>query len=106
MRERPVDRTVVRMLPMTSADRRADDPAAGAPPTNALWRLGAWAADHRRLVVVVWGVAVLALGAVAPFADRALSGAGWEAPASESGAARRAIEADFSGQGSYALRVV
>src|SRR3954462_11980481 len=69
-------------------------------------RLGGWAADHRRLIVIVWGVAVLALGAMAPFADRALSGAGWEAPGSESGQARRAIEAHFPGQGTYALSVV
>src|SRR3954462_516319 len=69
-------------------------------------RLGGWAADHRRLIVIVWGVAVLALGAMAPFADRALSGAGWEAPGSESGEARRAIESPFPGQGTYALSVV
>ena len=73
---------------------------------DTLGRLGAWAADHRRLVVIVWGVAVLALGALAPFADRALSGAGWEAPGSESGEARRAIESHFPGQGTYALSVV
>ena len=54
----------------------------------------------------MWGVAVLALGALAPFADRALSGAGWEAPGSESGEARRAIESHFPGQGTYALSVV
>ena len=49
---------------------------------------------------------MLALGALAPFADRALSGAGWEAPGSESGEARRAIESRFPGQGTYALSVV
>src|SRR3954447_6371083 len=74
--------------------------------TSTLGRLGAWAADHRRLIVVVWAIAVLGLGALAPFADRALSGAGWEAPGSESGKARRAIESHFPGQGSYALSVV
>jgi putative drug exporter of the RND superfamily len=73
---------------------------------TTLGRLGAWAADHRRLIVIVWAAAVLALGALAPFADRALSGAGWEAPASESGEARRAIESAFPGQGTYALSVV
>src|SRR3954463_9160536 len=74
--------------------------------TSTLGRLGAWAADHRRLIVVVWAVAVLALGAMAPFADRALSGAGWEAPGSESGKARSAIESHFPGHGTYALSVV
>lgn len=89
----PADRTVAGMNePMTS--------------TTTLGRLGAWAADHRRLIVIAWGVAVLALGALAPFADKALSGAGWEAPGSESGQARRAIESHFPGQGTYALPVV
>ena len=74
--------------------------------STTLGRLGAWAADHRRLIVVAWGAAVLVLGALAPFADRALSGAGWEAPGSESGKARRAIESHFPGQGTYALSVV
>jgi RND superfamily putative drug exporter len=75
-------------------------------PGTALGRLGAWAVDHRRLVAIVWAAAVLCLGALAPFTDRALSGAGWEAPSSESGAARRAIESHFPGQGTYALSVV
>ena len=85
MRGRPAGRTVARMTATSAA--------------TTLGRLGAWAADHRRLVVIVWGVAVLVLGALAPFADRALSGAGWEAPGSESGEARRAIESHFPGQG-------
>src|SRR4029450_13617538 len=86
-------RTVAHMSTMTTS----------AP---ALGRLGAWAADHRRLIVVVWGGLVLGLGALTPFADKALSGAGWEAPGSESGDARRAIESPFPGQGTYALSVV
>ena len=106
MCDRSAGRTVAGMPSVTFPGRRAERPATSAPSTSALWRLGAWAADHRRLVVIVWGVAVLALGALAPFADRALSGAGWEAPGSESAEARRAIEAHFPGQGTYALRVV
>src|SRR5689334_9482962 len=74
--------------------------------TTSLGRLGAWAADHRRLVVIVWATAVLALGALAPFADKALSGAGWETPGAESGKARKAIDTHFPGQGTYALSVV
>jgi RND superfamily putative drug exporter len=88
---RPAERTVARM---TTASR------------TKLGRVGAWAADHRRLIVIVWSAAVLALGVLAPFADRVLSGAGWEAPGSESGQARRAIESSFPGQGTYALSVV
>ena len=79
---------------------------AGMTPTSTLGRLGAWAVDHRRRVVIIWAAVVLCLGALAPFADKALSGAGWEAPSSESGEARRAIEAHFPGQGTYALSVV
>src|ERR1700760_1629276 len=74
-------------------------------PSGTLARLGAWAADHRRAVVTGWAVAVLCLGALAPFADRALSGAGWEAPRSESTEARRALQSAFPGQGAYGLRV-
>jgi RND superfamily putative drug exporter len=72
----------------------------------ALGRLGAWAADHRRRIVIVWAAAVLGLGALAPFADRVLSGAGWEATGSESAEAREAIESSFPGHGTYALAVV
>ena len=74
--------------------------------STRLWRLGAWAADHRRTIVIAWCGVVLALGALAPFADRALSGAGWEALGSESVKARHALESRFPGRGSYALSVV
>jgi RND superfamily putative drug exporter len=79
--------------------------AVTLPPTR-LARLGGWAADHRRAIVIVWAVVVLGLGALAPVADRALSGAGWEALGSESVDARHAIEARFPGRGSYALTAV
>jgi RND superfamily putative drug exporter len=74
--------------------------------SSRLGRLGGWAADHRRLVAVVWCGLVLTLGVLAPFADRALSGAGWEAQHSQSVAARHALDAHFGGRGSYALSVV
>src|SRR3954452_21470690 len=102
----PVDPTVGHMNQSTETSSRSTGGGRTTTSASSLGRLGGWAADHRRLVIIVWGVAVLALGALAPFADRALSGAGWEAPGSESGAARRTIEAHFPGQGSYALRVV
>ena len=87
----PAERTVARM---TTASE------------TTLGRLGAWAADHRRLIVIVWGAAVLALGALAPFADRVLSGAGWEAPARSPG--RRAARSSrrSPARGTYALSVV
>ncbi|MGZ8647235.1 MAG: MMPL family transporter, partial [Solirubrobacteraceae bacterium] len=88
-----------------AAAARHDD-AATTITHSALGRLGAWAADHRRAIVVAWCGVVLVLGALAPFADRALSGAGWEALGSESVAARRALEPHFPGRGTYALSVV
>ena len=63
-----------------------------------LGRLGGWAADHRRAIALVWCAVILTLGALAPVADRALSGAGWEAVDSESVAARHALEAQLPGR--------
>jgi putative drug exporter of the RND superfamily len=85
----------------------AQHDGAATPITDGwLGRLGAWAADHHRAIAIAWCGVVLVLGALAPFADRALSGAGWEALGSESVAARRALEAHFPGRGTYALSVV
>src|SRR5829696_8329932 len=106
MRGQPASRTVARMSNPIEDRPSAGEPDSTTTSTTTLGRLGAWAADHRRLVVIVWGAAVLALGALAPFADRTLSGAGWEVPGSESGEARRAIESQFPGHGTYALSVV
>src|SRR3954463_4529788 len=74
--------------------------------SGALAHLGAWTARRRRTVTVAWLGAAAGLGALAPFADRALSGAGWEAPASESIAARHGLDSDFSGRRGSALPVV
>src|SRR5512145_1353478 len=103
---RAAARTVAGVSYRNGTTPHPDAAAKRAAPTTTLGRLGAWAADHRRRIVLVWGVAVLCLGALAPFADRALSGAGWEAPGSQSAEARRVIESRFPGQGSYALSVV
>ena len=75
-------------------------------PLGPLGRLGLWAARRRRLVFVSWAVLVVALGVVAPRAERALSGGGWEADGSESVRARELIDRHFAGHGSYALVVV
>src|SRR3954469_15835164 len=84
-------------------------PTAGAGrtshPSGALGRLGAWTVRRRRSVILAWCVGVVVLGAFAPFADHALSGAGWEAPGSESALARRAIQAHLPGRGTYGLSV-
>ena len=82
-------------------------PAASvtAVRVGPIGRLGRWTAGHVRLVVIVWAVVAVGLGALAPKAEHALSGAGWEASGSESLAARKAIDASFAGQGGYALMV-
>ncbi len=71
-----------------------------------LGRLGHWAATHIRTVVLVWAGVALSLGALAPRAEHALSGGGWQADGSESVQVRNLIDRHFDGQGSYALAVV
>jgi putative drug exporter of the RND superfamily len=69
---------------------------------GALGRLGRWTASHFRLVAAAWVVLAVALGVLAPRAEHALSGAGWEATGSESVQARELIDRSFGGIGSYA----
>ncbi len=69
-------------------------------------RLGRWTATHVRATAVVWLVVALGLGALAPRAEQALSGAGWEATGSESVRARELIQQQFAGNSSAALVAV
>jgi RND superfamily putative drug exporter len=69
-------------------------------------RLGRWTATHFRAVAAVWLVVVIGLGVFAPRAERALSGAGWEAAGSESVQARELIDKNFGGLGTYGPVVV
>ena len=69
-------------------------------------RLGRFAADHARAVVVAWAIVAVALAAFAPRVEHALSGAGWQADGSESVKARALIQRDFAGLSSSALTVV
>lgn len=87
--------------------------AAGAPsPTHPagavgpIGRLGGWAADHVRLVSIAWVVIVIGLGVFAPKAEKALSGAGWEATGSESTKVRDIVQREFGGLSSSSLMVV
>src|SRR3954468_21535469 len=75
-------------------------------PLGRLGRLGRWSARHRRRVFVAWAVVFVALAVLAPRAEHALSGGGWQADGSESVLARGLIERHFAGQGSNALVVV
>ena len=69
-------------------------------------RLGHWTAAHFRVVAIAWAVVAVGLGVFAPRAEKALSGAGWEAPGSESVQARKLIDRNFDGAGTYGLTVV
>ncbi len=69
-------------------------------------RLGAWTADHFRVVLIAWIVVAVGLGVMAPRVEHALSGAGWEASGSQSVEARKLIDENFGGQSSAALMVV
>src|SRR3954451_5718938 len=71
-----------------------------------LGRLGRWSACHRRRVFVAWALLAVTLGALAPRAEHALSGGGWQADGSESVRAREQIERNLGGHGSYARAVV
>jgi RND superfamily putative drug exporter len=71
-----------------------------------LGRIGRWSAAHFRLVALVWVVAALGLGVLAPKVEKALSGAGWEATGSESVHVRELLDRDFGGLSAYALMVV
>src|SRR3954471_3222313 len=78
-------------------------PAARVGP---LGRLGRWTATHVRVVVAASALIAVGLGCLAPRAEHALSGAGWEATGSESVQARRSIDAHFDGLGTYGQVVV
>jgi len=71
-----------------------------------LGRLGRWTATHVRVVVLAWVVVAIGLGLLAPKAEHALSGAGWEATGSESVAAREQVDQSFGGRSSSGLTVV
>src|SRR5947209_4954857 len=69
-------------------------------------RLGRWTAEHFRIVAAAWIVVAVGLGVLAPRAEKALSGAGWETTGSESVQARQLIDRNFQGSGTYGLTVV
>jgi len=77
-----------------------------SPRYGPLGRLGRYTAGHFHLVLVVWAVIAVSLGAFAPRVETALAGAGWEATGSQSVAARTLIDKQFSGLSAAALQVV
>src|SRR4051812_41530434 len=78
----------------------------GRVTVGPIGRLGRWTAAHFRIVAAAWVVVALGLGVLAPRAEKALSGAGWEATGSESVQARGLIERSFNGLGTYGPAVV
>jgi RND superfamily putative drug exporter len=98
------------MLRRDTSPRTTRSSAARGPverrPIGWLGRLGRWAATHRRRVALAWVLVAVCLGALAPHAEHALSGGGWQADGSESVRARRLIDRHFDGQGSHALLAV
>jgi RND superfamily putative drug exporter len=69
-------------------------------------RLGRYTATHFRRVLIGWVLLAVVLGFFAPRVESALSGAGWEANGSQSVQARKLVEKDFAGMGSYGLMTV
>jgi RND superfamily putative drug exporter len=80
--------------------------SGSAAVVGPLGRLGRWTADHVRTVALTWVVVAIGLGALAPMAEHALSGAGWEASGSESVEARELVQESFDGLSSQAFMVV
>ncbi len=81
-------------------------PRTEPPRVGPIGRLGRYTATHFRTVLVAWLLVALVLGFFAPRVEKALSGAGWEASGSQSVQARKLIERDFAGLGSYGLMTV
>ena len=78
----------------------------GRLDVGLIGRVGRWTAAHFRTVLCAWLAIALVLGFFAPKAEKALSGAGWEASGSQSAQARKLVERDFQGLGSYGLMTV
>ncbi len=94
----------------TAIAPRASKPAARSldhrPNIGPIGRLGRYTATHFRTVLAGWALVAVVLGFFAPRVEKALSGAGWEAGGSQSAQARKLVERDFAGLGSYGLEAV
>ncbi|HUB73529.1 MAG TPA: MMPL family transporter [Solirubrobacteraceae bacterium] len=86
--------------------RRPSPPAASRVAVGPIGRLGRFTATHFRAVLGAWLLVAVVLGLFAPKVETALSGAGWEASGSQSAQARKLVQRDFQGLGSYALETV
>ena len=84
----------------------AREPIEHRTHVGPIGRLGRYTATHFRTVLIGWAVVAVVLGFFAPKVETALSGAGWEASGSQSVQARKLVEKDFAGLGSYGLMTV
>ncbi len=89
-----------------TAGRPVERPVQRIARVGPIGRLGRYTATHFRTVLIGWLVLALGLGFFAPRVETALSGAGWEASGSQSAQARKLVERDFAGLGSYGLETV
>ncbi len=82
------------------------EPTQRRARVGPIGRLGRYTATHLRTVLAGWLVVAVVFGFFAPRVESALSGAGWEASGSQSTQARKLVERDFAGLGSYGLETV
>jgi RND superfamily putative drug exporter len=94
------------MSTTSAPGQQADTPRHVPTAPGPLGRLGVWVTDHAKLVMVVWLLAIVGLGAFAPQVEHNLSGAGWQANGSESVEARELAREHFGGNASSAIQVV
>jgi putative drug exporter of the RND superfamily len=92
--------------PAPAPARAPGGAAAQRAQVGPIGCLGRYTATHFRTVLAAWALVALALGFFAPRVEKALSGAGWEASGSQSAQARKLVERDFAGVGSYGLMTV
>jgi putative drug exporter of the RND superfamily len=88
------------------AARSAELPIQPITRVGPIGRIGHYTATHLGTVLSGWAVVALVLGFFAPRVEKALSGAGWEASGSQSVQARKLVERNFAGLGSYGLMTV
>jgi putative drug exporter of the RND superfamily len=93
------------MSTKVAAPTLKDRPVEEKSGLGPIGRLGRAAATHRGATFAIWAVIAVALGFLAPRAETALSGAGWEATGSESVVVRKQVDAAFGGAGAYGLQV-
>lgn len=81
-------------MSLTPTNSTHVSPTSSGREVGSIGRLGRWTATHSRAVVAAWVVIAVGFWVFAPRAEKALSGAGWEATGSESVHARQPSDPD------------